>query len=352
MLETDLIKLSIFTVKINIKYIRHYIQPLKYLTIRKLYNQILLWFSYSISRFKIILFRKISPSFLSVEITNYCNLRCPECPVGLRRTSKQDKSTFDFSLYKQLIKELKPTLQHVILYFQGEPLLNNELPKFIEYAHHAKIYTSTSTNAQLLTKDYARLLVLSGLDKLIISVDGSTQFTYEQYRVGGKLDKVLDGIRFIDEWKQELKSLTPLVEMQFLVLRSNELQLDEMRELAKELHVDKLTFKSSQILDFEDGNQLIPEIHTSYSRYKKLPNGKYVFKGKLPNRCRRLWTGAVVNVQGDVLPCCYDKSSEHSFGNIRKKSFTACWESSSADLFRRKILCNRKQFEICRNCVN
>jgi len=64
-------------------------------------------------------------------------------------------------------------------YFQGEPLINKNLANLINYAHKAKIFTSTSTNAQLLNSDKAREIVLSGLDKLIISIDGSTQEVYE-----------------------------------------------------------------------------------------------------------------------------------------------------------------------------
>ena len=290
------------------------------------------------------------PLFLSVEVTNYCNLHCPECPVGIRKIPKQEKASFDFLLFKNLINELKPTLQHVILYFQGEPLINKELPKLIEYAHKANIYTSTSTNGQFLTNDDAKLLVLSGLDKLIVSVDGATQETYSAYRVGGSLEKTLDGIKYINYWKRELKSKTPLVEMQFLVLKTNEHQLKEMKQLAMNLKVNRLTFKTAQLVDFENGNELMPSI-ARYSRYKKGSDGKFNLKRTQSNHCWRLWSGAVVNVHGEVLPCCFDKGSEYSFGNINDKSFTEIWHGKNASGFREKILQNRKQFDMCRNCT-
>jgi radical SAM protein with 4Fe4S-binding SPASM domain len=264
--------------------------------------------------------------------------------------SKQEKASFDFLLFKKLMIELKPTLQHIILYFQGEPFLNEELPKLIEYAHKANIYTSTSTNGQTLTKDYAKFIVLSGLDKLIVSVDGATQETYSAYRIGGNLEKTTDGIKHINYWKKELKSLTPLVEMQFLVLKTNEHQLDDIRQLAKNIDVDNITFKTAQLYDFENGNKLMTS-KTKYSRYKIGNNGKFRLKGNQSNRCWRLWSGAVVNVHGEVLPCCFDKGSEYSFGNINNKSFTEIWHGKKASSFREKILQNRKQFEMCRNCT-
>ncbi|HET7734050.1 MAG TPA: radical SAM protein, partial [Paludibacter sp.] len=202
----------------------------------------------------------MSPSFISVETSNYCNLHCPECPVGRSQTPKTGHAYFDLTLYKKLIDEQKSTLLHVILYFQGEPLLNKQLAEFIQYAHDAKIYTSTSTNGQLLNKKNAKDIVLSGLDKLIVSVDGSTQETYESYRVGGKLQKTLDGIKELVYWKNELKSVTPLLEIQFIVFKTNEHQLAEMKKLAKSLHADRLTFKTAQLYDFENGNMRLTTI--------------------------------------------------------------------------------------------
>jgi radical SAM protein with 4Fe4S-binding SPASM domain len=254
-------------------------------------------------------------------------------------------------LYKKTIDELKPTLQHVILYFQGEPLLNRQLPEFIQYAHKARIYTSTSTNGQLLYENTAKELVMSGLDKLIVSVDGSTQETYETYRVGGSIEKALDGIRHVVRWKNELNSVSPLIELQFLVLKTNEHQMADMKRLAKSLKVDRLTFKTAQLYNYEAGNKLLTT-KNKYARYKQMSDGKYRMKGNQPNRCWRLWNGAVVNAKGDVLPCCFDKESEFSFGNITEKSFSENWHTKKASDFRGKILQNRKQFEICRNCTS
>jgi radical SAM protein with 4Fe4S-binding SPASM domain len=333
------------------KRIKRLVILLQYLTFYKIINFIRLGVAYLLSYLGIQKLDGLRPGFISIETANYCNLNCPECPVGQREPGVLDRLRFDLDLYKRMIDELKPTLQHVILYFQGEPLLNKQLPEFIEYAHKARIYTSTSTNAQLLYESTAKELVLSGLDKLIISADGSTQETYETYRVGGQLEKALEGIRHVVRWKDELKSVTPLIELQFIVLKSNEHQMEEMKKLAKNLKVDRLTFKTAQLYDYENGNRLLTT-KKKYARYELLSDGKYHLKGTQPNRCWRLWNGAVVNAKGDVLPCCFDKESEFSFGNVNEKAFAAAWHSKKASDFRGKILQNRKQFEMCRNCTS
>lgn len=321
------------------------------LTQKKIINFIKLQFSYLLSKIGVQFLTQNSPFFISVEPANYCNLHCPECPVGNKTNNSPAHLLFDFTRYEKLIDELSPTLLHIIFYFQGEPLINKQLPKMIDYAHKARIFTSTSSNAQFLTKDLAKELVLSGLDKLIVSVDGSTQETYEAYRIGGKLEKALDGIKHIISWKNEFRSPTPLVEIQFLVLKTNEHQIADMKLLKKKLGADRLTFKTAQLYNYEHGHPLMTTIK-KYSRYKQKQNGDYELKANQPNRCWRLWNGAVINSSAEVVPCCYDKLSAHSFGNINSDSFNNIWHNAKASDFRGKILQNRKQFEMCRNCTS
>ncbi|MBN2764743.1 MAG: radical SAM protein [Paludibacteraceae bacterium] len=288
------------------------------------------------------------PFFISVEPADFCQLRCPQCPVGMAARNKgaciDEKVVFD------TISGLRKSLLHVIFYFQGEPLLNPHLAEYVRFAHEAGIYTSTSTNAMLLNSENARKLVESGLDKLIVSVDGATQEVYEQYRKGGKLERALEGIRFVQEWKQKLGSRTPFVEMQFIVFGTNEHQIGEVKRLAKSSGADSLTLKTAQIYDFESPNPL----HTSlsrYSRYRKQSDGSYVLKNPLKNRCRRVISGAVLNVKGEVLTCCFDKGSEFSYGSVTDADFMTLWQNKKATDFRKAVYTNRKQFEMCRNCT-
>ena len=139
----------------------------------------------------------------------------------------------------------------------------------VKYASSKKIYTATSTNAHYLNDENAKRTVESGLDRLIISIDGTTQEIYQQYSVGGNLDKVIEGAKNIVKWKKELKSKTPFIFFQFLVVRHNEHQIEEVKKMAKEIGVDQVRFKTAQVYDYEnDPNKLIPTID-KYSRYKK-----------------------------------------------------------------------------------
>ena len=94
---------------------------------------------------------------------------------------------------------------YLIFYFQGEPFLNTKFLELVKYAATKKIYTATSTNAHYLNDAVAKKTVESGLDRLIISIDGTTQETYESYRIGGKLEKVIEGTKNIIKWKKNIK---------------------------------------------------------------------------------------------------------------------------------------------------
>lgn len=289
------------------------------------------------------------PISISFEPTTSCNLRCPECPSGLRAFTRPT-GMLDNTFFRQTIDEMHKELLYLIFYFQGEPYLNPAFLDMVRYASDKRIYTATSTNAHYLTKENAQRTVSSGLDRLIISIDGTTQEVYQQYRKGGHLEKVLQGARNIVAAKKEARSSTPLVIFQFLVVKPNEHQIEEVKALAKEIGVDAVWFKTAQVYDYEnDPNGLITTID-KYSRYKKDRNGKYFPKNKLANRCWRLWHANVITWDGLVVPCCFDKDAQHQLGDLKSMSFRETWRNANYKVFRRSLMNGRKNIDICSNC--
>jgi radical SAM protein with 4Fe4S-binding SPASM domain len=252
--------------------------------------------------------------------------------------------------FHETIDQLSKELMYLVFYFQGEPYLNPDFLDMVTYATSKKIYTATSTNAHYLNDSNARRTVESGLDRLIISIDGTTQDTYQQYRVGGQLHKVLEGAANVVKWKKELKSKTPFIIFQFLVVRHNEHQIAAVHELAMKTGVDQVRLKTAQVYDYEnDPNQLIPTIG-KYSRYKKNREGKMAFKGNNANHCWRLWHDPVITWDGAVVPCCFDKDAQHKLGNLREQSFKELWQNKDYRHFRSQVLQSRKNIDICANC--
>lgn len=288
------------------------------------------------------------PVSISIEPTTACNLGCPECPSGLKKFSRPT-GNLKAATNQQIINAIAKKGLYVNFYFQGEPFIHPQFLELVKYARSKKLYTATSTNAHFLHPDMARKTVESGLDRLIISIDGTSQETYSQYRVHGQLDKVIAGTKNILHWKKELKSKTPYVIFQMLVVRPNEHEVEDARQLALSLGVDEIRFKTAQVYDYENGHNLIP-LNEAYARYKKQPDGTYAIKNKLENQCWRMWQGCVFTWDGNVVPCCFDKDAEYKLGNIQEDSFRTIWKSGVYNQFRQNILKSRKKIDICKNC--
>ena len=289
------------------------------------------------------------PVSVSFEPTTSCNLRCPECPSGLRQFSRPT-GMLQNDFFKRTIDDIHKELLYLIFYFQGEPYLNPDFLDMVKYAGDKKIYTATSTNAHYLTDDVAKKTVESGLDRLIISIDGTTQDVYRQYRVGVNLEKVLEGAKNIMKWKKELKSKTPFVFFQFLVVKPNEHQIEDIKRLAKEVGVDEVRFKTAQVYQYEtDPNNLIPTID-KYSRYKKNADGTYSAKNKLANHCWKMQHANVITWDGLVVPCCFDKDATHQLGNLKNQPFKEIWHNINYKQFRNELFKSRKNIDICANC--
>jgi radical SAM protein with 4Fe4S-binding SPASM domain len=251
--------------------------------------------------------------------------------------------------FKKMTDALHKDLVYMLMYFQGEPYLN---PRFLDMAAYAAkkgVYVATSTNAHYLNDKNAEATVRSGLQEVLISIDGATQETYEQYRIGGNLEKVKEGTRKLVEWREKLDSETPVILLQFLVTGANEHEIADIEALGKELGVDKVVFKTAQIYDYENGHPLIPK-NEQYSRYRKNAKGRFELKNKLKNQCWKLWMGAEITWDGRVLPCCFDKDAKYEMGKLPEMEFKAIWRSKAYDAFRASVLKDRKSIDICTNC--
>ncbi len=319
------------------------------LTFTRLNNLRKLVFSFYYSRYSGEVKHRGKPFSISIEPTTTCNLRCPECPSGLRAFSRPT-GDLNPDFFKKIIDEIHKELLYLIFYFQGEPYINPDFLDMVKYANEKKLYTITSTNAHFLTDENAKRTVESGLDRLIISLDGTTQEVYESYRRGGNIDKVLAGAKNIVKWKKKLNSSKPYLLFQFLVVRPNEHQIEEVKKIAKDIGVDKVLFKSAQIYDYKNGNPLIPTID-KYSRYRKKQDGTYEIKNKLSKSCWKMWHSNVVTWDGKMVPCCFDKDARFVLGDLKKDSFYDIWDSRKYYGFRKAISKGREKIDMCKNCT-
>ena len=327
------------------------------LTRSRALNALRAYWSYALSRLGSVRFLTPytlhhTPLFVSVEPAAVCQLRCPACPVGLRNTGKpgcrDTERCMSFEVWHRVLSEIRDTAFIVQFYFQGEPLLNKDLPQMIREAHDAGLYTIVSTNAQAMTEAMAEALVNSGLDRIIVSMDGLTEESYNAYRVGGSLEKCKEALRYLRDSKSRHLGISrpPIIELQCLRLKSNEHEWAQFKREYKALGADRLVFKTAQLYDYANGHPLMPS-QERYSRYIKGEDGLY-HRRSLRKGCWRVWSGVVVTTNGEVLPCCYDKNHAYAYGNIMDAPLKELFANERAMAFRKTAF---QQFpKICQEC--
>lgn len=322
------------------------------LHIHKLINCLKVVTGYLLSRISGKVIFLGDPISFSVEPTNFCNLKCPECPSGLNILTRE-KGFLQPEQFEQQIVHFRNTL-FLTLYFQGEPYLHSEFSRLVAIAKQNSLYVTTSTNGHFMTVETAKTTIESGLDKLIISLDGTDESAYSSYRISGSFGKVIEGIRNITGEKNKSGSRKPRIVIQFLVLKTNEHQIETIKKTGKEMGADKVEIKSAQFYNFEAGHPLLP-VNRKYSRYERKTDAEgksyYRIKNRLPRHCFRMWSSCVITWDGWVVPCCYDKDARYRMGNIFEEPFEKIWRGKKYQDFRSKILSNRENIDICQNCA-
>lgn len=317
------------------------------LTLTRVINLIKIFISFKLSAWigKSIVWGQ--PYSLIIEPTNLCNLKCPECPSGTGELTRP-LGSMNMELFKRIIDEVSKQTFYLQLFFQGEPFINRHLLEMVEYARNKKMYVSVSTNAHFIQNGMARKVISSKMDQLIISIDGLNQETYQTYRVGGKLRKVIDALQLLNEERSTGSERCTEFVLQFLVTKQNEHEIDQLKSLAKKYKAD-VALKTLQVYSIESAQQLLPT-NDKYRRYK-IKNGELVTKSKMKNHCVYLWERSVITWNGIVVPCCFDKDGKYSFGNISEKPLMEIWHSDIYHQFRKRILSNRRGVDMCTNCT-
>ena len=287
---------------------------------------------------------KSKPYIMFLEVNNICNLKCPFCMTGKGIYGGRQKRDMTLDEVKKLIDQVGDYLYLIQLYNWGEPLLNKDLFKMIEYIKSKNIFTMVSSNMTTLDEAKIDEMIKSGLDYFKVAIDGATKESYTKYRIGGDFAKVMDNFKTLMRRRAELKSGLPIVEWQYVVFKHNEGELEMARKIAKELGVDYFNARLGYIED----KDWIPET----KKYKA-----DVFNPNLVKKCRRLWSHLNVRCDGGIAPCCFEFFKKDDFANIFDTSFDEIWNNEifkySRELCLDPSLVKEgiKLDTICFNCI-
>lgn len=307
---------------------------LSHLTLKKLVNVIQAEINFALKRPKISSY----PYTLTVDTISTCQLRCPLCSTGQRQNLRPD-GKMDFGLFKKIIDEIGEYLLDVHLLWWGEPFLNQDILKFVSYAHQKNIATFLSTNFSFkFNERKMEQIIRSGLDTLNISLDGITPEVYGKYRLGGDFKQVVDNIKLLVKARKKLKSKSPKIEWQFIVNKYNEHQVKDLENFKKELEVDSLVLEQLLILFGQSSTKGI-KIKDWLPKDKRFRPKEFSLRSNKSDnlsfgRCWWLYRGVAVSHDGGISPCCYNNAKEGDFGNIKNDRFTKIWNNEKYILAR------------------
>jgi len=289
------------------------------------------------------------PLNMQVELTSFCNLQCPVCPVGARELERSARA-IDVALVEQLMREVGPYLLTVSLWGWGEPLLHPRLDRIMEITARYPMATLLSTNGQNLN-DAGVQQVLRDCPPtyLIVALDGLCDETNSVYRRGARLQPALEGVRALAEWKRSTGARLPILHCRFMVMRHNEHELPGLCQFCEEAGFDMASIRTLSIIDspLDQHTGMIPVSDAlrayGYDGNQRVRRRDFV--------CQHAFSFPTLMADGRLVPCDQDFNCRHAYGTLSPEtSLAQIWWSSQASSIRRVIRDNPDQFSFCRNC--
>ncbi len=283
------------------------------------------------------------PVVAKIEACSACNLSCEGCRSGhlIVEYPAGNMSTEDFGI---VLDKMGKYLFEIVFYNWGEPLMNKKVPELVKMAHQHNISVIISTNLHYLTEEMGDRLLEAQLDKLIFCIDGWSQESYQQVRIGGDFDLVINNIkRFIDQ-RNKAGMKKPYLEWQYVVTQRNRPELAMARSAAGDWGVDRF-------VELVDWSQRLDD----KSYFNGLDKAWEKMRGKR-NRCFWLWSSIAMQYDGNVFPCCHVANKPYEdriFGNLVSSSLDEVWNGPKYRMARQYLRSKRRIEEgdfICKEC--
>ncbi|MFC1568392.1 radical SAM/SPASM domain-containing protein [Candidatus Margulisiibacteriota bacterium] len=278
------------------------------------------------------------PIALNIELTNACNLKCPMCP----RTTSMTRSmgTMDFGLFKKIIDEAADNgIKRISLYLFGEPLMYPRVFDVIKYikSRDEKIDVRLSTNCTTLNKKTSGKLLNSGLDILILSLDGATKRTYESVRVGSNFEEAIAAAQELLSLKKEKGLDKPFVSIQVIYMQETKDEVDAFIKMWAPYLSHHVHISVKEFADYSG------QVDAPFER-QELPDFNHM-------PCPRFWKNAVIYWDGTVGICCLDVNAALKIGKINGQTLKQVWNGEKLRKMREDILSKTfKGVEFCRKC--
>ena len=306
---------------------------------------------------------KYLPPCLFIEVTNRCNLTCPTCPLGTDQAYQgYSKADISYDQFKKIVDQI-PSLVYLTLQGVGEPLLNKDIMKMIQYCTGRGIATYINTNGTVLTENKSKELIEAGLSNLSISINSFDEKVFSETRSGASIKKITENIKKFIEIKKTLNKKRPVVSFRAILMKETEPYMEDLIFKSEELRIDVLYIQLFMSIVAEKSlmeSSLKPNEIKIFC--EKLEGWKHKVKmqiitesfGNSSNnlgQCNLPWFSPNVTAEGFVTPCCtISNPSVLNMGNVFETSFEKIWNSDKFVEFRETFY--KKQPKACIGCQN
>lgn len=252
----------------------------------------------------------IKPTKLRIDICTLCQIDCADCYMRKGNYGSVGAGYMTFKQFKRVVDDA-PYIKEIEISNSGEPLLNPDLVKILEYSYNnnIKITIGNGTNFNTASNELLEALVKYNVRNVLMSIDGASQETYAKYRRKGNFNKIIENIKKVNEYKEKYNSDYPKMIYKCILFTHNEHEIEKVIELANELKCevrfwppwskDQFIAKDPQRvfeltgIDFRDNKE--PELYYDY--------------------CLQMILSPQINWDGKILGCCINYLKEWD-GNV------------------------------------
>jgi MoaA/NifB/PqqE/SkfB family radical SAM enzyme len=279
---------------------------------------------------------------VNIEPTNFCNQKCCFCPTGLG-TNLRPKGMLSFHLFKKIVDDLPPATPLVLAGF-GEPFLNEELERFLEYCGETRLSQNLEiySNFGAVSEDRIRRLPRLPFRRLIISLDSLNRDTFREQKGCDQFPRVFENVRILSDAMKGRARFSHDVIVQMIVTKKNRDESGRFVETVKAMglipRLKQLNTHMPRLSEERIGELEVRE----FTRYERKTYTR---------RCEWVWGGLQIFWNGDATICCQDPTGTMIYGNVDRTSPRDLLNRAERRCdFRRRYFEDPGQLDICRHC--
>lgn len=279
------------------------------------------------------------PLMVHVVMAYPCNAKCPSCPFTETNSTirlqhrQEDTNWIPEDVFKKTADECGKHGALMRLTGGGEPMLHPRFMELVEYAKSVGAGVGLITNGSRLTPDWVERMLKAKVDCIEVSIDAADKETYKIVRAGLDWDNVLQYIKDAVALRNRMQAKTRII-------------VSVIDQVTTHDQIDSIKSFWDAIVDYV----IVRKYLTWELSPKERAGDTTAFLGdKTP--CPFPFERFLVDIQGTMRLCGYDITGREDFGDARKDTIEAMWNSEKMQWWRKQMLeGNFDAIPMCRDC--